>query len=323
MSVYKSARALATGIIIALSASYAQAQQAACTVYEDAFYRGSSLQLEDGRTYMQLNNWNNRISSIRVREGCQLRIGEEFMFFGRRENVQSDVTHVGDWNDRISAIACSCDKRINRRSEREGARAACRVYEHANYGGAVLELENGRTYSRLNKWNDKISSIQVDNGCTLKVGVNANFRGADEEVTRNISYVGQNWNDQISALSCSCDGRSNRGNGSIGGRTQNNEPRVQRSRNLEPLSRSGDACRLYGRPNYAGRAISLRAGQVLNDLGDRFDRRASSLQVANGCAVVIDFGAKYKLWFETDLAEFWDRIDDRTVGAACYCPRGR
>jgi len=83
--------------------------------------------------------------------------------------------------------------------------AGCTVYEHANYQGYSFIFDSGTKQPYVgDAWNDKISSVQVSNGCALTGYLHANF-GGDSETFGNTNYVGDLWNDQISSVYCSCN----------------------------------------------------------------------------------------------------------------------
>ncbi|GHA16846.1 hypothetical protein GCM10007989_10030 [Devosia pacifica] len=73
--------------------------------YEDWNYRGSSFCVRPGQRYSQLNNFNDRISSIRVYGNAQAQVCEDYNYNGRCAVVSDDRPRLqGRNNDIISSI---------------------------------------------------------------------------------------------------------------------------------------------------------------------------------------------------------------------------
>jgi hypothetical protein len=76
---------------------------------------------------------------------------------------------------------------------------AC-FYEHANYQGRSFCAVEGQANARLGAtWNDRISSIRLDNGAEARVCEHWGFEGRCRVVTRDLAFVGQPNNDIISS----------------------------------------------------------------------------------------------------------------------------
>ena len=77
-------------------------------------------------------------------------------------------------------------------------------YQDANYGGYGYSLPEGiYTLSQLRAYgiqNDDISSLKVLPGFKVTAFYDDNFGGTSTVFTGDVSYVGNNWNDQISSL---------------------------------------------------------------------------------------------------------------------------
>jgi hypothetical protein len=98
---------------------------------------------------------------------------------------------------------------------------SCFLYEHRDMQGARMRLPNtdrvsfarsdigSSAWRERPRWNDVVSSAQVDPGCTLQVWEHAEG-GGESHVWRggrnglNVNYVGSRWNDRISAAACTC-----------------------------------------------------------------------------------------------------------------------
>lgn len=103
-------------------------------------------------------------------------------------------------------------------------RLCAKVFQGAGFTGAVLPLFDKVGISRLSSvpmyygysadWNNKISSLEVYPGCTLKVFQYDNYGvhyGTGQLIGANKAYGGYDYvyqlrylNDLISSLSCSC-----------------------------------------------------------------------------------------------------------------------
>ncbi len=83
-------------------------------------------------------------------------------------------------------------------------------YQDANYGGYGYSLPEGiYTLSQLRAYgiqNDDISSLKVLPGFKVTAFYDDNFGGTSTVFTGDVSYVGNNWNDQISSLRIAPDG---------------------------------------------------------------------------------------------------------------------
>ena len=64
----------------------------------------------------------------------------------------------------------------------------------------VRETENGNIQHK----NDKVSSVKVKDGCTLKAYRHTHQQDLLFTATSDMSYVGHDNNDHMSSFSCSC-----------------------------------------------------------------------------------------------------------------------
>jgi hypothetical protein len=83
----------------------------------------------------------------------------------------------------------------------------CSYFADANYQGMRGTLGEGENAWVGHPWNDLISSIQCDPGCTLELFEDINFGGARERFRGNVAFVGPYWNDRASSLRVRCGGR--------------------------------------------------------------------------------------------------------------------
>lgn len=72
--------------------------------YEDNNFRGDSFCVRPGERLSSLGNWNDEISSIRVRGDAQALVCQDNNFRGRCVVVTRDIRSLGSANDQISSI---------------------------------------------------------------------------------------------------------------------------------------------------------------------------------------------------------------------------
>jgi hypothetical protein len=82
--------------------------------------------------------------------------------------------------------------------------AGCVYYEHENFGGGSNSIRDGIRRKLGSEWNDTISSIACNPYCEVTVYEHRDFNGAHRTFRGNISFVGEAWNDEISALVARC-----------------------------------------------------------------------------------------------------------------------
>jgi hypothetical protein len=126
--------------------------------FEHDEFGGRVLKLDPGR-YPRLvdRGWNDQISSFRCLDGrlaqygwpvfgCQLAAYSDPDFGGEVLRSTHDLPKLnGIWNDQISSIVV--------------ASGTWEFFEHDAFGGQMQRLKPG-LYARLDKWDDKISSLR-------------------------------------------------------------------------------------------------------------------------------------------------------------------
>ncbi|RMH20862.1 MAG: hypothetical protein D6698_03460 [Gammaproteobacteria bacterium] len=87
-----------------------------------------------------------------------------------------------------------------------------RIYQDKDYGGHGLAVPAGTEISDLDnivmekgilsddKWGDRISSIELDDGVWVEVFWKDNFKGETKSFYSSTTYVGDHWNDDIASL---------------------------------------------------------------------------------------------------------------------------
>ncbi|MDC0667686.1 hypothetical protein [Nannocystis radixulma] len=101
----------------------------------------------------------------------------------------------------------------------------CTIYQHRDFGGSswwfddgdrmiMIEGEDlgcvnseggscGYTYYEAS-WNDQLSSYTVEPGCEIWMWEDIDEGGAQWHSDRSYSYVGSDWNDEVSEVYCAC-----------------------------------------------------------------------------------------------------------------------
>lgn len=184
----------------------AAADQGACTVYEHADFAGEKrvFDRDAGTRYFggdSLPNdpgWDDRISSVRCRPGCELTGYDSAEETGAYAFFSGETRNVGPaMNDRISAVRVNC----------LDSDYACTFYEHADYGGRRDGLRANEMRLMDEFWNDRISSVRCRAGCDLYVYEDrkwGRFNNSNTILRGDVSNVGDHYNDWISRADVLC-----------------------------------------------------------------------------------------------------------------------
>lgn len=172
------------------------------------------------------------------------------------------------------------------------AQADCKFFEHINYGGASYTLGSGQIQSFVgNAWNDRISSIQVTDQCTVTAYQHINFGGDARTFTSNASFVGNLWNDQISALRCQCP----------------TPPKP--------------VCTLYEHINFQG--ATKRFYGDMSWIGDSWNDKVSSVNVPQGCSLTIyqhiNYGGDNRVFGAGQYPSLGNLWNDQMSSGRCTC----
>jgi Peptidase inhibitor family I36 len=91
--------------------------------------------------------------------------------------------------------------------ERGGPRTFdCIGYEHRDFRGATITENAGRGWKYVgDRWNDKISSFRMRNGCRVIAYQHRDYKGDSTVFRGDHKFVGDLWNDQISSWKCMCN----------------------------------------------------------------------------------------------------------------------
>jgi hypothetical protein len=146
-----------------------------------------------------------------------------------------------------------------------GGRGECSYFADANYQGMRGTLRDGAETPWVgDAWNDRISSVQCDPGCTLEAYEDIDFGGARERFRGNVGFVGPAWNDRVSALRVQCGGRD-------------------WARDNARSGRGDGACTVYEHANYQGRRERAAGDSAF--VGPAWNDQISSIQCSPGCAL--------------------------------------
>ena len=89
-------------------------------------------------------------------------------------------------------------------SDNNSTSGVATLYEHSNYGGLAVSLEEGsydyKDILAKGIVNDQISSLRVSNGYKVTIYDDEGFKGKSKEFTSDASYVGDEMNDKTSSI---------------------------------------------------------------------------------------------------------------------------
>ena len=85
-------------------------------------------------------------------------------------------------------------------SDNNSTSGVATLYEHSNYGGWAVSLEEGLDILAKGIANDQISSLRVSDGYKVTIYDDEGFKGKSKEFTSDASYVGDEMNDKTSSI---------------------------------------------------------------------------------------------------------------------------
>ena len=89
-------------------------------------------------------------------------------------------------------------------SDNNSTSGVATLYEHSNYGGRAVSLEEGsydyKDILAKGIVNDQISSLRVSDGYKVTIYDDEGFKGTSKEFTSDASYVGNEMNDKTSSI---------------------------------------------------------------------------------------------------------------------------
>ena len=128
--------------------------------FEHYDFKGKSLEIKEDQANLKTLDWNDKISSMKVEmsniklnveDGFICRVYGDSYFSGEYKDFDLvRVNNLNDWNDEISSIKISKNYQIT-------------IYEHSDFKGKKTTITSNNANLRTLKWNDKISSLVVEN----------------------------------------------------------------------------------------------------------------------------------------------------------------
>ena len=129
------------------------------------------------------------------------------------KNKWSAVGTANGWkNDKIynlvkpylSGTVASTGGSTTDDSDNNSTSGVATLYEHSNYGGRAVSLEEGsydyKDILAKGIVNDQISSLRVSDGYKVTIYDDEGFKGKSKEFTSDASYVGDEMNDKTSSI---------------------------------------------------------------------------------------------------------------------------
>lgn len=174
------------------------------TIYEHSNFRGRNKSFGSGSyNFTQLGIGNDKLSSVKIRRGYQIRVYEHANFRGKYRDFTNSSNFVGNaWNDKVSSIKIM-KIRGNNGGSNTGTRGrgSVELYEHSNYRGSKQSIGIGNyNVNQIRIGNDKLSSMRIPRGYKVRVYEHANFRGRYKDFYGSSAFVGNAWNDKISSI---------------------------------------------------------------------------------------------------------------------------
>ncbi|MDM8524433.1 peptidase inhibitor family I36 protein [Desulfococcaceae bacterium HSG8] len=274
----------------------------ACRLYEHPDGRGAYLKSGAGEVSDIERGWNDRISSVWVKEGYSVRIyehpgleGRHYALYGRKGGTLYNLGKMG-FDDRISSFSIKesgnrisdeekkkpSDKEKPRdKSDRADDKPVCKFYEHANGEGKVMRSTLGKKRGLKKKWDDRISSVRIKNGYEVTIYDSPELRGEQRILygkkggaLYNMADMG--FDDRISSFSV----KESR-NRISGEKKKKDKPRVKSDR-----ADDKPVCKFYEDAGGKGKMIKSPPGNSLY-LKKKWDDKISSVWVRNGYKVTV------------------------------------
>ena len=163
--------------------------------YEHVNFSGASFCARTGQSAANIGaQWNDRISSIRVGPGVTVQACEHANFAGSCDRFARNVNRLAA-NDTISSYSVGGPFQVG-----DGRPGRVCFFEHRDFAGNRF-CANEDQYAAFvgQAWNDRISSIQVEQGATLQACQHANLEGWCERYDGSVRRLAADRNDEISS----------------------------------------------------------------------------------------------------------------------------
>ena len=174
--------------------------QSKVSLFENTHFTGKAEQLTTGsydinHFYSTNTIGNDTLSSLTVPDGWVVRLYQHAGFSGQTLDVTSNQSQIGRdqfgvWNDKVSSLEIF-DKTVE-------------LFEHSGYQGRNLVLAPGnydmKYFTDYGFANDIVSSLKVSDGLTARVFRQDQFGGDFLDITADTTFIGSNWDDQVSSI---------------------------------------------------------------------------------------------------------------------------
>lgn len=289
---------------LALSVTTAAAQ---CMIYEDRGYRGDTLTIEANRTVADLGrDWSDRVSAVRVQNGCQLVTYDETGYDGDKRTFRSDSRFVENyWDNKISSVSCVCDDA----SQRPEVANACMVFGDTGMRGASVQIGQNRQRSTLGILRNDVSSVSVPDGCSMRVYSEERFGGDTRDFaqgTRDRLEVG--WDNTIASARCYCDADD-----------RSNERGDRGNRGGDREEAAGTSCTLHARSEFRGQRMAFRDGDERSVARTPLGGTGQSLSLDDGCSMTFEDDRGRTLRIARSQGSLPQSVQDYAVRATCGC----
>ena len=135
-------------------------------------------------------DWDNRVSSLKVKPGHSVQMYQYFNHSGRTMTVIGNEPNLvaRKFNDTMSSF------KLN-----SGNAQVC-FYEHVDYAGASY-CTDASAAQMPSSWNDRASSVRVQPGHTVRLYQHNNYGGSSITLTGNEpNLVERRFNDAVSSF---------------------------------------------------------------------------------------------------------------------------
>jgi len=141
-------------------------------------------------------SFHDDISSIQISPDCKVYAYPDIMMSGSLKSFDGNKGNLGDWNNKISSM------RFVRKPE-DSDRCWVRFYADQLYGGYTYFFTQDHPIIYNDAWesgDSAFSSFKLLEGCSIKVYKGSKYTGESKLFGSDQSYVGNDFNDQISSF---------------------------------------------------------------------------------------------------------------------------
>ena len=81
-------------------------------LYEHGSFGGADLKIGETNQYNLFSNWENSVSSVKITQGCTLKLFENYNEDVLLDTIIEDNTFLEEHNDKASSVSCSCQGKL-------------------------------------------------------------------------------------------------------------------------------------------------------------------------------------------------------------------